>query len=42
MLLRLPLLKVLDGERVTLEDRTRVELLNIEETVRTALNTHGC
>ncbi|XP_056914426.1 leucine-rich repeat-containing protein 9 isoform X2 [Takifugu flavidus] len=32
VLLRLPLLKVLDGERVTLEDRARVELLNVEET----------
>ncbi|CAG10553.1 unnamed protein product [Tetraodon nigroviridis] len=29
--LRLPLLQMLDGERVTLEERTRAELLSIEE-----------
>lgn len=38
--LRLPLLQVLDGERITLEERTRAELLSIEEIVKTPHNTH--
>lgn len=38
--LRLPVLQVLDGERVTLEERTRAELLSTEEIVKTTHNTH--
>lgn len=38
--LRLPLLQMLDGERVTLEERTRAELLSIEEIVKTMHNMH--
>lgn len=32
--LHLPLLKLLDGERITLEERTRAELLSTEEIVK--------
>lgn len=36
--LHLPLLQLLDGERVTLEERTRAELLSTEEIVKTTHN----
>lgn len=37
--LHLPLLKLLDGERITLEERTRAELLSTEEIVKKKLHT---
>lgn len=35
VVLRLPQLQVLDGVDITLEERTRVELLNADSSVRT-------
>lgn len=40
VVLRLSQLQVLDGEMVTLEERTRAELLSTDPSVRTAHNMH--